>query len=166
MIIKKFPILFCIFSIWPLVTRAQEAHLFSVMQRDTQAIRLVLEAETKDFLKMPLADLTAKYWLMDSLTQMAVSLLDGAHFVYSNELLSQATQKIHDQEVYKEFHKSNYNIYWHGNSAFVTNDQYFVRLDNTKVYSYEMRVMKKVNGEWKIHLSSVHQFTPPGYKNP
>jgi hypothetical protein len=157
--------LYCI-CILPLTNQAQESHTLSTMQLDTQAIRLVLEAETTDFLKMPLADLTAKYWLMDSLTQMTVSLLDGIHFVLTADILSQATQKSPDHETYKEFNKSGYNIYWHGTSAFVTNEQYFVRLDDTKVYSYEMRVMKKVNGVWKIHLSSVHQFTPPGYKHP
>jgi hypothetical protein len=162
--LEKIPILLFFLSFQ--YVKAQEIDVHTLMQQDTQAIRLVLEAETTDFLKMPLAELTQKYWLLDSMTLMAVSLLDGSKKVFDQQSFAKASTKIPSQNIYKEYHKSNYNIYWHGESAFVTNEQYFIRQDGTKVYSHEMRVMRKVDGLWKIHLSSVHQFTPPGYKQP
>ncbi len=55
---------------------------------------------------------------------------------------------------------SNYKISIEGNIAYVTHKEISYATDNSKSYSYEMRILKKINGEWKLVAQSIHLYDP------
>ncbi len=127
---------------------------------DEQSIKSLLEQETKDFSTMTLSDLVRKHWIMDDKTIMNVTLVDGNHICYRlEEILT--FDKLTSGDVPK-IEKYDYKFSVIGNAAFVTFSQKVVTGENDAVYSHECRFLEKVDGSWKIHASSVHQYTPKG----
>ena len=55
---------------------------------------------------------------------------------------------------------SNYKISIEGNMAWVTHKEISYATDNSKSYSYEMRILKKINGDWKLVAQSIHLYDP------
>lgn len=127
---------------------------------DEEAIKQLLQNETEAFTKMSLADVAKKFWVLDDRTLLNVTMPDGNHLqLLKDDLLSQA-------EVPPEGHakvaKSDFRFLINGNTALVSFSQTVTTVEGDAVNSHEIRYMDKVNGEWKIHVSSVHQFVPKG----
>ena len=55
---------------------------------------------------------------------------------------------------------TNYKISINGNSAWSSHDQETISTDGVKSYSYEMRMLEEINGQWKIVGESVHHYKP------
>jgi hypothetical protein len=55
---------------------------------------------------------------------------------------------------------TNYKINVSGKNAWSTHDQETTATNGTKSYSYEMRILEKINGDWKIVGESVHHYNP------
>ena len=51
---------------------------------------------------------------------------------------------------------SNYKMSIHGNNAFVSHDEISTTKDGKKSLSYEIRLLEKINGEWKLVGQSIH----------
>lgn len=125
---------------------------------DETAIQQLLEAETNAFTKMSFADVVKKFWILDEKTIANVSMPDGTHLSMS------AAQMLESDVVPPEGHATFKNTEWKfrisGDVAFVTYTQMVTLEDGARIGSHEMRFLEKVNGEWKLHMSSVHQFIP------
>jgi hypothetical protein len=148
---KVFALLFCL--IIATATWAQSTE-------DEKAIMQLLIAETDDFTKLSIAELAKKHWILDDKTTMMVTLYDGTHlFLKTSEILeyTQAPPEGHAIAT-----KSDWKFSVTGNVAFVTFAQQAATKEGDKIYSHELRMVEKVNGVWKIHASSVHQYVPRG----
>ena len=56
--------------------------------------------------------------------------------------------------------KTEYHIHVNENMAFASLELIVVRTDTgTRYYGNEIIIMEKTEGVWKIHASSVHEFT-------
>lgn len=55
---------------------------------------------------------------------------------------------------------SDYRIGITGNSAIVSHNEVSIAKDGTKTYSYEIRMLEKIDGEWKLIGQSIHQYNP------
>jgi hypothetical protein len=53
---------------------------------------------------------------------------------------------------------SNYKISIHGIGAWVSHDEVSTAADGTKSYSKEIRMLEKVNGNWKLVGQSIHLY--------
>ncbi len=121
------------------------------------AIRALIEAETQAFVNHSFADVAKMFWIMDDKTMLNVTGPDGSHVqILAEEILERtdAPPPNHAKVV-----KSNFHYMVNGNMAAAYNDQ-VVTIQETGfiLYSSEVRIMEKVDGIWKIHLSSVHHF--------
>ena len=55
---------------------------------------------------------------------------------------------------------TNYTISINGNSAWAGHNEESTSADGKKNYTYEFRMLEKINGEWKIVAQSIHAYKP------
>ena len=55
---------------------------------------------------------------------------------------------------------TNYKISIQKNSAWVSHDELSTSKEGTKSYSYEIRLLEKIKGEWKLVGQSIHIYKP------
>lgn len=56
---------------------------------------------------------------------------------------------------------SNYKMNISGNNAWVSHDELSVDKEGNKNYSYEVRILEKIKGKWKLVAQSLHIFKKP-----
>jgi hypothetical protein len=129
-------------------------------QADEEKIKQLLDAETADFAKMSFAEVVKKHWILDDKTVAMVTMPDGNHLQMKKDELLALTAT--PPEGHAQVRKFDYQFFMNGATALVYFAQEVSTAEGDKVNSHEMRYLEKVNGEWKIHASSVHQFFPKG----
>ena len=90
---------------------------------------------------------------------------------YSTILVSSADGKVYDVPPEMMIHpapgsmgkggssvNSNYKISVHGIGAWVSHDEVSTAADGTKSYSKEIRMLEKVDGDWKLVGQSIHLY--------
>ncbi len=55
---------------------------------------------------------------------------------------------------------SNYQMSIHGDQAWVSHDEVSLAKDGIKTYSHEIRILEKVEGQWKLVAQSIHVYEP------
>lgn len=55
---------------------------------------------------------------------------------------------------------SNYKMNVTGNNAWVSHNEESTSKDGNKQYSYEFRILEKINGKWKLVGQSIHIYKP------
>ena len=55
---------------------------------------------------------------------------------------------------------SNYKMSINGNSAWVSHNEKSTAADGKETFSYEMKMLEKINGEWKLVGESIHIYKP------
>jgi hypothetical protein len=55
---------------------------------------------------------------------------------------------------------SNYKFSINGNSAWVSHDEASTDKEGKVTYSFEMRMLEKINGDWKLVGQSIHIYKP------
>lgn len=55
---------------------------------------------------------------------------------------------------------SNYTFSIHGNDAWVSHDEASTATNGTVTYSHEIRILEKINNEWKLVAQSIHLYKP------
>ena len=56
--------------------------------------------------------------------------------------------------------KSNYKMSIHGDNAWVSHEEVSTAKDGTNTFSHEIRILEKVDGQWKLVGQSIHIFVP------
>lgn len=51
---------------------------------------------------------------------------------------------------------SNYKFHIEGNTAWVSHDEVSIATDGSESYTFEYRMLEKINGEWKLVGQSIH----------
>jgi hypothetical protein len=122
---------------------------------EEQKIQTLLEEAAKDFITLPFAEVAKKWWILDDASIYMISMLDGTHFFLKKDEILDMTHPPQQEDV--DFKRFNFTIIVDGNVAYAYNDARAIRKDDT-LYFHEIRGFKKVNGIWKIHVASFHQF--------
>jgi hypothetical protein len=55
---------------------------------------------------------------------------------------------------------SNYKMSIHKNNAWVSHNEESTAKDGKKTFSYEIRLLEKINGQWKLVGQSIHIYEP------
>lgn len=55
---------------------------------------------------------------------------------------------------------TNYKMSINGNSAWVSHDEESTAKDGKKTFSYEIRLLEKIKGQWKLVGQSIHIYNP------
>ena len=55
---------------------------------------------------------------------------------------------------------SNYLMHITGNNAWVSHDEISTAPDGIKTYSHEIRMVEKIDGQWKLVGQSIHLYNP------
>ena len=122
---------------------------------ETSAIKAVIERETTTW---RLGDIKghADCWHIQPYTRILVSTANGVTLDISPSLIINPTPDIMGDKSVSV--NSNYKISVNGNSAWSSHDQKTTAVDGTKSNSYEIRMLEKINGQWKIVGESVHHY--------
>ena len=133
--------------------------LFSCNKKtnETSAIKAVIERETTTW---RLGDIKghAECWQIQPYTRILVSTANGLTLdIPPNIIINPTPDIMGDKSVSVN---TNYKISVNGNSSWSSHDQETTSTDGTKSYSYEIRILEKINGQWKIVGESVHHYKP------
>ena len=124
---------------------------------ETSAIKSVIERETTTW-RMGDIKGHADCWHIQPYTRILVSTADGLTLdIPPNIIINPTPDIMGDKSVSVN---TNYKISINGNSAWSSHDQETTSTDGTKLYSYEMRMLEEINGQWKIVGESVHHYKP------
>ena len=124
---------------------------------EEDAIRSVIEAETHAFVNKSFAEVARLYWILDEKTLLNVTATDGTDVqVVADDIRSQTDAPPPNHALVE---KTNFRYIINGNMAAATNEQVVtIKESGYKLYSSEVRFMEKVDGQWRIHRSSVHHY--------
>lgn len=126
----------------------------SAQSPDEMAIQKVCETETHAWLTSDAASFN-NCWQIRPYTRILVTTEDGQTFAISADQMKAATANAMGGG--GNFVNSNFLFHVEGNSAWVTYDE--VKTDAKGAHpSHEMRLLEKVNGQWKIVGMSVHHY--------
>ena len=126
-------------------------------QDESIAIKAVIEKETATW---RIGDIKghANCWHIQPYSRILVSTEDGTTLDISPNIIINPTPDIMGDKSVSV--NTNYKISVNGNNAWSTHNQETTATDGTKSYSYEMRILEKINGDWKIVGESVHHYKP------
>jgi len=123
---------------------------------DTAAIKQVLEKESATWRAGDVAG-HAACWHLQPYSRVLVSTGDGqaldippAAMVASSPSMGQGGAAVN----------TNYKMHVAGTTAWVSHDEESTAKDGKKTYSYELRLLEKLDGQWKLVGQSIHLRKP------
>lgn len=124
---------------------------------DTTAIKQLLDKESATW-RSGDAKAHAGCWHLQPYSKILVSTADGKALDIPPSLMLAPPPGMTGKGGASE--RSNYMFSIHGNDAWVSHDEVSAAADGTKSYSHEMRMLEKINGEWKLVAQSIHAYKP------
>ena len=124
---------------------------------DTTAIQQLLEKESATWRS---ADFKAHAdcWHIQPYSRILVSnAITGQTFDVPPALMKDPSAKMGDGG---SSENSNYKMSIHGDNAWVSHEEVSTAKDGAKTYSHEIRILEKVEGEWKLVGQSIHVYKP------
>jgi hypothetical protein len=123
---------------------------------DTAAIKQVLEKESATWRAGDVAG-HAACWHIQPYSRILVSTGDGkaldippAQMVVSSPAMGHGGAAVN----------TNYKMHVAGNTAWVSHDEESTAKDGQKTYSYELRLLEKIDNQWKLVGQSIHLRKP------
>lgn len=126
---------------------------------DTTAIKQLLERESATWRSGDI-QAHAACWQIQPYSKVLVSTSDGKCYDVPPEAIVHPSAA----QVGKggSAVNSNYTFSIHGNDAWVSHDEASTAKDGTVTYSHEIRILEKINNEWKLVAQSIHLYKPEG----
>jgi hypothetical protein len=124
---------------------------------DAEAIKRLLEKESATWRSGDIAA-HASCWSIRPYSRILVSLPDGTALDIPPSMMIAPPKNSVGHGGSST--NSDYKMYIHENDAWVSHQELSVAKDGSKSYSYEMRILEKVNGEWKLTGQSIHVYHP------
>lgn len=119
------------------------------------AIKKVLEQESATW-RSGDVKAHAALWKIQPYSRILVSTADGKTFdVPPSAILN---PDIKDMDLGGTSTNSNYKMKIYGDNAWVNHDEESTSKNGEKTYSHEMRMLEKINGEWKLVGQSIHLY--------
>ncbi len=120
---------------------------------DTTAIKNLLEKESATWRACD-AKGHADCWKIQPYSIILVSTTDGHTYnVPPSAMLNPPAGKKGGTSV-----NTNYKMSIHGDDAWVSHNEESTTADGKKTYSYEIRLLEKIDGEWKLVGQSIHLY--------
>jgi hypothetical protein len=121
------------------------------------AIKKVLEKESATWRSGDIKG-HAECWEIKPYSRIIVSAIDGAVNDVAPEIMLNPPMSFIGNGGTSV--NSNYKMYINGNSAWVSHNEESTDKDGKKSYSYEFRILEKINGKWKLVGQSIHFYQP------
>lgn len=123
---------------------------------DESAIKSLLEKEAATW-RSGDVKAHASCWQVQPYSRILVSLTDGTNFdVPAAQMLASSPSM--GQGGYAQM--SNLKMKIEGQMAWVSHDEISTGKDSSKTYSHEIRILEKIDGEWKLVGQSIHLYQP------
>ena len=121
---------------------------------ETAAIKQVLEKESATWRAGDVAG-HAACWHLQPDSRILISTADGqvldvppARMVAPSAAMGQGGKAV----------LSNYRMHVAGSAAWVSHDEESTAKNGQKTYSYEFRMLEKIDGQWKLVGQSIHAY--------
>lgn len=124
---------------------------------DTTAIKQLLEKESATW-RAGDARVHADCWHIQPYSKILVSTPDGKAFDVPPSVIINPPQNMFGNG--GSAVNSNYTFSIHGDNAWVSHDETSTGKDGTVSYSHEIRILEKINNEWKLVAQSIHVYKP------
>jgi WD40 repeat protein len=143
---NKFWLLLSVFSVSTL--QAQTAN-------DTLEILELLEKESRTWRSGDIAE-HASCWQERSYNKVWINRGGGELLDIPAEVIIHPSEEMTGQGGQAFLSNFQFNIY--GNQAWVNHDEVSVEVDGKETYTHEMRLLEKVNGDWKLVGQSLYPY--------
>lgn len=121
---------------------------------DTAAIKRLLEKESATW-RAGDAPGHAACWHIQPYSRVLVSTADGKALDIPPALMVAPSPSMGQGGVAVN---SNYKMHVAGNTAWVSHDEESTAKDGQKTYSYEVRLLEKIDDQWKLVGQSIHVY--------
>ena len=126
-------------------------------QSEEEAIIALLEKESATWRSGDI-EAHAQCWAVRPYGRIFVSTQDGSSFDVPPALMrNPPANMIGNGGTSKN---TNYKMNISGNHAWVTHDEESTSKDGKTTYTYEMRILEKIDGKWRLVGQSIHPRTP------
>lgn len=126
---------------------------YSQVSNEEEAIKKLLERESATWRSGDVKE-HADCWHIQPYSRILVSAGDGA--VYDVPPASIINPPANSMGKGGYSINTNYKMSINGNSAWVSHNEESVTPDGEKTFSYEIRLLEKINGDWKLVGQSIH----------
>ena len=120
--------------------------------KETEAIKRLLEKESATW-RSGDVKAHADCWHIQPYSRILVSLPDGTVLDIPPDAI--VNPKQNDADLGGTSVNSDYKFSIHGDQAWVSHQEASTAKDGTKTYSYEIRILEKIKGEWKLVGQSI-----------
>jgi len=124
---------------------------------DSVAIIRLLEKESATWRSGDMAA-HASCWLIRPYSRILVSTADGKTFDVDPKTMLHPPPGMMGKG--GKAVNSNYLMYIGQDNAWVSHNEESTGIDGTKTYSYEIRLLEKTGGSWKLTGQSIHLYKP------
>ena len=143
----KWNILFCLLFVY--------VFTYSQNVDDSAAIKNLLEKESATW-RAGNVKAHADCWKIQPYSRILVSTADGnAYDVPPDAMIHPSPNSIGKGGTSIN---TNYKMHISGNNAWVSHNEESTAKDGKKSHSYEIRILEKINGEWKLVGQSIHLY--------
>lgn len=122
---------------------------------EEDAIKKVLEQESATWRAGDVKG-HAALWKIQPYSAIYVSTPDGKTFDVPPSAVINPDPK--DMDLGGTSVNSNYKIKVYGDNAWVSHDEESTSKEGEKTYSHEMRMLEKIDGQWKLVGQSIHLY--------
>ncbi|WP_282048906.1 endo-arabinase [Maribacter aquivivus] len=126
---------------------------FSYAQTDEEAIISLLERESSSW-RSGDVEAHASCWSIQPYSRIFVSMADGNSMDVPPAMMINPPEQLVGKGGTSK--NSNYKMNVIGNNAWVTHDEESTITDGVTNYTYEMRILEKIDGNWKLVGQSIH----------
>ncbi|MCC6410364.1 MAG: endo-arabinase [Saprospiraceae bacterium] len=120
--------------------------------KETEAIKKVLEKESATW-RSGDVKAHAECWHIQPYSRILVSLPDGTVIDVPPDAIINPKQD--DADLGGTSSNSDYKFSIHGDHAWVSHQEESISKDGNKTYSYEIRILEKIKGDWKLVGQSI-----------
>jgi hypothetical protein len=124
---------------------------------DTTAIKKLLEKESATWRSGDVKE-HAACWMIRPYSKILVSTPAGKCFDIAPESIIHPAADMMGKGGTSI--NSNYKFSIHGDNAWVSHDEKSIAKDRTISYSHEIRILEKIDGQWKLVAQSIHLYVP------
>lgn len=120
---------------------------------EVQAIKSLLEKESATW-RSGDSEAHASCWHIQPYSKILISTVDGQMFdVPAGDIIKPITNPSGGTSM-----NTNYKMSIHDDNAWVSHDEVSIAKDGKKSYSHEIRLLEKINGDWKLVGQSIHAY--------
>lgn len=131
--------------------------VFSQATNDSLAIIQLLEKESATWRSGDLKG-HADCWQVQPYSRILVSTGDSTVYDVPAAIMTNPPAGMMGKGGTAE--NSNYKMSIHSDNAWVSHNEASTAANGTKSFSYEIRMLEKINGQWKLVGQSIHMYKP------